>query len=345
MSDRQQASAKNESAPPTTKTKTTLLIVDAQNDFHPPGGSLAIPSALEDADRIAAFISLNAHSINRIVLTMDTHQKMHIANPCFWTKGGNGRDGEDGDGQDDKQRHLEHPDPFTIISSDDLRKGKWKPRPDLDLSGDDCQVDPAVFPGLDSILVETKGDGGSAAEEEGRHRQQQKQLDLQKYCVEYASRLEEKGRFRICIWPEHCLIGSKGHALVDRVHRAVHGWTELTGRSPEFVAKGQHLLTEMYSALEADVPVSGRTAFNEPLFDSLLRGSDRLLVCGQAMSHCVNYTVRDIVSRWPSERMDRITLLVDCASSVPGFESASEAFLKDMEREGIQIVKSTDVQL
>ena len=36
-----------------TEDTTTLLIIDPQNDFHP-GGSLAIPTADEDAERIAA---------------------------------------------------------------------------------------------------------------------------------------------------------------------------------------------------------------------------------------------------------------------------------------------------
>ncbi len=55
------------------------------------------------------------------------------------------------------------------------------------------------------------------------------------------------------------------------------------------------------------------------------------------MSHCVNYTVRDIVEHWPKQEMGSIILLKDCASSVPGFESAGEAFMSDMADIGVNL--------
>jgi nicotinamidase/pyrazinamidase len=73
----------------------------------------------------------------------------------------------------------------------------------------------------------------------------------------------------------------------------------------------------------------------------LREGTERLLVCGQALSHCVNYTVRDIVDNWPPDETGKITVLRDCASSVPGFEGAGEAFLEEMERAGV-IVGTSD---
>eukprot|EP00747_Dinoflagellata_sp_TGD_P107945 gnl/TRDRNA2_/TRDRNA2_170268_c1_seq1.p1 gnl/TRDRNA2_/TRDRNA2_170268_c1~~gnl/TRDRNA2_/TRDRNA2_170268_c1_seq1.p1 ORF type:complete len:183 (-),score=22.02 gnl/TRDRNA2_/TRDRNA2_170268_c1_seq1:463-1011(-) len=86
-----------------------LLIIDPQNDFHPPNGSLQVAGALEDTDRIMTLLNKNASQISRIVVTLDTHHKMHIANPCFWV-------GEDG----------KSPNPFTIITAEDIKAGKWK---------------------------------------------------------------------------------------------------------------------------------------------------------------------------------------------------------------------------
>jgi nicotinamidase/pyrazinamidase len=290
------------------KGGTTLLLVDVQKDFHP-GGSLAIPNAAEDANRIAALIRSNADSIHRIVATMDSHQKLHIAHPSFWLS---------------SDTPPKHPDPFTIISAEDIRQGIWKPRGDLEIPAD--MLDPLVFQ-----------DAASVQKIYGT-------LDLEKYCIEYATRLETAGRFQICVWPEHCLIGSAGHGMVDTVFKAMNEWSEQTGRSVEWVMKGQNLLTEMYSALAADVPVTRDTAFNEKLQVSLMESS-KLLVCGQAMSHCVNYTLRDIVSRWPSDRLSHIYLLTDCGSAVPGFEAAAEAFQNDMVNAGVQLRKSTDTDL
>jgi nicotinamidase/pyrazinamidase len=278
---------------------TTLLLVDVQKDFHP-GGSLAIPTANDDAERIVQLIETHGSKINRIVATLDSHHKLHIAHPCFWF---------DAEGKN-------HPSPFTIISAQDVAEGKWKPRPSLTLS-------------LDKELTtfNAKNPDGS--------------LNLLEYAKEYTTRLETKGRFQLCIWPEHCLIGSDGHSIVDSVRKAMNDWSDATGGSVEFVMKGQNLLTEMYSALEADVPVSKETSFNQELQASLLT-SDKLLVGGQAMSHCVNYTLRDIVDKWPEDRRKNVTLLTDCASAVPGFEAVAEQFEVDMKAAGVRLATASE---
>lgn len=281
---------------------TTLLLVDVQKDFHP-GGSLAIPTADGDADRIAKLIESHSSQITRIVATMDSHLKLHIAHPGFWVSG------EDGKTQ---------PTPFTLISSQDIVDGKWKPRSTLNLELGEDQMDASVFGGLDNVL---DGDG---------------KIDLLKYSIEYTKRLEEKGKFKLCIWPEHCLVGKTGHCMVDPIMKAIDDWSMTTGGSVEYVLKGQNLITESYSALEAEVPVTKGTSFNEVL-QKRLEESDHLLVCGQAMSHCVNYTLRSIVERWPKEKYGNITLLSDCASSVPGFEEAGDTFQKDMVAIGVNV--------
>jgi nicotinamidase/pyrazinamidase len=283
---------------------TTLLLIDVQKDFHP-GGSLAIPTAALDAERISAFITTHCDKIDRIVATLDSHHKLHIAHPFFWSNA-----------------RGEHPTPFTVISTADLEVGKWKPRSDLQL--DRFPLDPDVFEGAGDLM----SDDGS--------------LNLDKYVVEYTKRLEAKGRFQLCIWPEHCLIATQGHTTVDIVRDAMEHWCNATGGTIEFILKGQHLLTEMYSALQAEVPVSKETAWNESLQASLLQ-SDQLLVCGQALSHCVNYTMRDIVSHWPEDELGKIILLTDCASAVPGFESASEACKEDMMNFGVQLKTADEI--
>ena len=70
-------------------TVTALLLVDVQKDFHP-GGSLAIPSAGGDAERIAALLRDHPGKITRVVATMDSHQRLHIAHPGFWRSGSSG---------------------------------------------------------------------------------------------------------------------------------------------------------------------------------------------------------------------------------------------------------------
>lgn len=288
------------------KPVTTLVLVDVQKDFHP-GGSLAIPTADADAERIATLLRSHPEKITRVVATMDSHQKLHIAHPGFWVSG------EDG---------TSRPGPFTIISSQEIVDGKWKPRSGLKIPAN--TIDASIFPDYNQVL---DSDGS---------------IDLLKYSIQYTKKLEEKGKFKLCIWPEHCLIGSVGHTMVDVVFAAVQEWSQTTGGSVEWVLKGENLLTESYSALEAEVPIDKTTSFASNLQTSL-EESDHLLLCGQAMSHCVNYTARSIIERWPKDKLSNITLLTDCASSVPGFEEAGDLFQTEVKALGVQLKSSSEV--
>jgi nicotinamidase/pyrazinamidase len=88
-----------------------FLIIDAQVDFCHPEGALFVPGADEDVERIARLIHQHAHQIDHIVVTLDTHQLLDIAHPYFW--------------QNDAGKH---PDPFTVISAEDVATGRWIPR-------------------------------------------------------------------------------------------------------------------------------------------------------------------------------------------------------------------------
>ena len=259
---------------------TTLLIIDPQNDFHP-GGTLAIPTADCDAERIARFIRARADRIDEIVVTLDSHQRFHIAHGIFWVN-------DAGD----------HPPPFTLIAAEDVARGTWR---------------------------------ASDARK-------------QRAAEEYARKLEEGNRFKICVWPEHCIIGSPGHAVRPVILAAVNEWAESRMKEVTFVWKGQNCLTEMYSALRAEVPVESdeRTHLNAGLLRVLLESS-RVLVCGQALSHCVNFTVRDLVDNHLAP--PSIIILRDCTSVVPGFDEAGAEFLEDMHAKGVRVVTTATCAL
>jgi len=290
----------------------TLLLIDVQKDFHVPGGSLAVPQSDKDAERLVDLIRNSKHKIDRVVATMDSHYKLHIAHPGFWVDG------------DTKKKH---PDPFTAISYQDVVDKKWIPDPSAKLDID-------VEKDLSFLKESTKllGDDG-------------KTLQLQEYVEHYTKSLESKGRFTHTIWPEHCIIDSDGHTIVDSVREALEEWSKSTKKEVEYVRKGQNLLTEMFSAVAAEVPINEDTATNKELIRSLKEDfpSNILLVCGQAKSHCVNHTLRDIVADWPKERISDIILLNDCTSPVPGFEKDGEKFENDMRQMGVQIKSAKEV--
>ena len=91
------------------KQKVDLLIIDPQNDFCDPNGSLFVGGADKDMERLTAMIKRVGDKVNDIHVTLDSHHLFDIAHPTFWV----GVDGKS-------------PSPFTIITSDDMDKGKWR---------------------------------------------------------------------------------------------------------------------------------------------------------------------------------------------------------------------------
>lgn len=168
--------------------------------------------------------------------------------------------------------------------------------------------------------------------------------ERQQRSLEYVETLEKMGKFKVCIWPNHCIIGSFGHCIKDRLNKAMHLWVKKNLDTINYQYKGSNIFTEMYSCLKAEMVLDDdpSTAMNNNLVKRL-QMADRVLVCGQALSHCVNFTVRDLVSVWPKDQMNKLYVLEDGCSSVAGFEKAGEDFLAFCKDSGVNVIKCADV--
>ncbi len=178
----------------------------------------------------------------------------------------------------------EHPTPaVTTISPADVQSGKWRVNPEF---------------------------GDEAPEQ------------LQAYALHYVQQLSEGSKYPLLIWPYHTMLGGIGHALVPAVEEAIffHG----VARSSQaiFSIKGDRTLTENYSALAPEVftnQFGDRIATkNDGLIQQLL-ASDKLIIAGQAQSHCVAWTVNDLLTEINAidpALASKIYLLEDCTSPV-----------------------------
>jgi nicotinamidase-related amidase len=157
-------------------------------------------------------------------------------------------------------------------------------------------------------------------------------------ALAYVRALEAGGQRRLVVWPVHCVVGTWGHTLHTGLAQAIAAWEVQTGRICDKVQKGQHPLTEQYSALRAEVPRDddARTRLNQDLLNRLAAQSGTLLVAGEALSHCVAASVDDLMAHLPAERLQQTLLLTDCMSPVPGFEAAGQAFLQRARAAGLQ---------
>jgi nicotinamidase/pyrazinamidase len=159
----------------------------------------------------------------------------------------------------------------------------------------------------------------------------------QERSVTYVNALAQNARYPLCIWPYHCLIGSTGHAVVPELFRALVAWEKTYKRSVNYIAKGTNPYTEHYSAIQADVIdlQDPQTLPNTGLV-AALRAAERVYIAGEAGSHCVANTVRDLVRLLPQEHYTRLTILTDTLSPVTGFEDLQAAFLSDMDALGVR---------
>jgi nicotinamidase-related amidase len=206
-----------------------------------------------------------------------------------------------------------HPEPYTLVSAEDVESNRWR-------------VNPAV--------CESLGLDRGYAERQLAH---------------YTRTLAEGGKYQLTVWPYHALLGGIGHAVVSAVEEAFffHGLARET--EPSFQVKGEQTLTEHYSILGPEVTSGpdgeelGRR--NAALIEELLR-YDAVIAAGQAKSHCVAWTIDDLLAD-ESGLAARVYLLEDCTSSVvvPGavdYTDEANAAFERFAAAGMHVVRSTD---
>lgn len=156
--------------------------------------------------------------------------------------------------------------------------------------------------------------------------------------LDYVKQLEAHGRYALCIWNPHCLIGSPGHCVQEPLLSALLDWEEKNFAQVDKVTKGSNVYTEHYSAVMADVPQPDDpgTQLNTRLIQTL-EEADIVAFAGEAATHCVLNTMQDIINNFSDQTaVKKIVLLKDASSCIPGFESQYNKFVTDMQTRGMQ---------
>jgi nicotinamidase-related amidase len=212
--------------------------------------------------------------------------------------------------------HGNHPAPYTLVSADDVATGRWR-------------LNPAVAHalGIDIDYAE-------------------------RHLAYYTRRLAEGGKYDLTIWPYHAMLGGIGHALVPAVEEAVffHGIARYS--SPGFQVKGENPLTEHYSMLGPEVtegPDGDRLGETNTALIAKLLTFDAVVVAGQAKSHCLAWTIDDLLDHDAGREKlaERTYLLEDCTSPVvvPGivdYTDEADAAFERYRAAGLHVVRSTD---
>ena len=213
----------------------------------------------------------------------------------------------------------EHPIPTaTMIRLEDVQSGVWK-------------VNPKVAHSLTNGDYET----------------------LQSHALHYTRKLTENGKYPLTVWAYHSMLGGIGHALVSAVEEAMFFHCIARGSQTNFQIKGDNPLTENYSVLRPEVMdgVDGSAIAqkNSRLIQTLL-DFDAVIIAGQAKSHCVAWTIDDLLTEILAQDprlAKKVYLLEDCTSSVvvPGvidFTEQADAAFQRFAEAGMNLIRSTD---
>lgn len=163
------------------------------------------------------------------------------------------------------------------------------------------------------------------------------ELDM-KYSTDYINKLEENAKYQLIVWPEHCIQGTWGHNVFEELQEELKKWTHKTNKNVTYFYKGTNIRTEHYSAMKAEVVLDEDTDLNHKLL-SKLKSSSTLYVCGEALSHCVSSTVKDIIENTENDFHNKIVMLENASSSVSGFEKEGQKFIDFIKTKGVSVLK------
>ncbi|MFN2160396.1 MAG: isochorismatase [Anaerolineales bacterium] len=212
-----------------------------------------------------------------------------------------------------------HPDPHTQISSEDVENGRWS---------------------FNKDLAETLGFSPEY---------------IQEYIRHYTQELERRGKYNLTIWPYHAIRSGIGHALVSAVEEAIFFHSICRQSRADFIYKGNNPLTEHYSVMGPEIM---RDSNGQPIAEpdntilNKLSILDALVIAGQAKSHCVSWTVNDLLERimdTDPQLVTKVYLLEDCTSpvvvpNVVDYTQEAQLAFERFSKAGMHIV-NTDVPL
>ena len=159
----------------------------------------------------------------------------------------------------------------------------------------------------------------------------------------YLAALEQRGRYKLIVWPVHCVLGTWGHNIHAAVAAELAQWEQQSQRTALRVLKGLNPMTEQYSAVQAEVPDERdpRTLANRALIEQARPDEGLLLVAGEAASHCVASTLEHLFEAFDAAERRRVVILGDCMSPVGSFEAQATKFFADARALGARVMTSS----
>lgn len=135
---------------------------------------------------------------------------------------------------------------------------------------------------------------------------------------EYVQALETQGEYIHMVWPEHCIVGTTGHTFHPAVQRMIAAFERNAFRWVNIITKGSNPNTEHYGAFRANIEqVDDPSTQLSQLLLASLNELDQLFLAGEAQSHCVANSLKQLMDNAPN-LIGKMVILEDTMSPVPG---------------------------
>ena len=357
--------------------KNILLLIDPQEDFMDkaetfmrcaakPSSGLPVINSMNDINRIIAMITRDVECFKKhgycyfdeIHLTMDSHLSIHIGHYGFWKR-------VDGISVEPGVVFMLN-EKNEIVNANEIGDA---------LPG--TVVYEAHEPFLQSWAVKYI----------------QRMITVEKihpliwntHCIRHSDgwQIEESLFDIIRIWAtttkKSVFIHEKGENILCEMYSVMRAVIPFEEMIQEFDETARAQIID-YTCLPSEIPplpaiipisfdhdnkssiVNYSTRCNKVLFEHLcgtVKAPNRVFVGGQAKSHCVNRSVRDIVEcieATPGLRTDRIVILEDVMSNVVlpdtlkgseglnyQFKTDGDTFIRNMVSKGVRVIRTIDV--
>ena len=159
---------------------------------------------------------------------------------------------------------------------------------------------------------------------------------------EYVKHLEQDAKKALCIWTYHCMQGTTGAALENQFANMIYFHSVARKAVVQRLVKGQDPMSEMYGIIRPEYDTKGYMNLE---FLNKLERFDKVLIAGEAKSHCVLESIKQILEYYETrpEVTEKVYVLEDCMSSISGYEDMANQMFEDFrKRYRIHLVKSSD---
>lgn len=163
--------------------------------------------------------------------------------------------------------------------------------------------------------------------------------------LEYLQELEIVEGRHLCIWPYYAISGTEGSSLENEIAKMVYFHSIARNSVNNIIWNGLDFYTQAFGCINTEY--KNVNLLNAQLLMAVER-YDKVFIAGENVCHGMLDIVKMIARYYRNEKniIKKITVLMDCTSSIRGYEHEMREELAALEKMyGIKLKQSTEIKL